>query len=1089
MLPYKVEPVKIFFHTPLGRKIMWKLGLDLGTNSIGWSAFCHPGDSEPDWNAWSLKDAGVRIIPDGRQPPEKGRVGESLAVQRRQARGMRRNLDRRKNRLQALVQALLARGLLPAEPDARKEIITGHSPYALRAQAADSAHPLTAHQLGRVLLHLGLRRGFLSNRKSDSAEEATDFKKKISALHRALAHHLLTAEAVAALPDDTPAQAQPWTLGQFLWRREEAGLPLRFRGQDGDFYPDRALYRAEFEAIRAAQSPHHPTLTAEDWDCLRDQHILFQHPLRPVERGACSFYPDQPRTFRDTPIAQRFRILKEVSILRWLDDQQRTHRLDIEQFQTVVATLERQEKASFGGLRRLKRADETPLFEKGCRFNIEDEKRPHLDGNRVAVMMRRNPALERLWQDRTAAELDDIFDRLHTPLKDGTMMDDATLIGSLISDFALTRSEANALTALPLSSITTSYSRQAMEQLCPLMEATGCDEYDAAVALLGKDEADQRLAGFQQHPELLPALPYYGEILRGSMLGADPRKPAETDPEGHYGRIGNPTVHIALNQVRKLVNELIERFGEPPAVIQVELSRDLKLPKAKRDAIGLENARNERANKERAKWWAAMTNGAEPTPRDLKKIKLWEELARDEVARRCLFTGRIVSAGHLVNGEVEIEHILPRSRTLDDSLGNLTLSFRDANRLKGNRTPFEAFGHDQHRDQGIVWAEILERIKGLPPAKAARFAENAMDAWEVNTDFAARQMTDNATIARLARRYLTAVCPQVFPAPGRLTAMIRSQWRLNGLLSDDNQKNRNDHRHHTVDAFVIGLATRSMLQRTSSALSHGREQVRLPDLPDPLRDALRERLDRLVVSFKPDHGGQGAMFNETAYGFVDRNKALLVTRKPIASLSEKELDAIRDPQWKAKISDFFEQHTPAARSNTSQRAKLLAEFGRLHGVKSLRILVKNASVTPVASAPYKGYAKAAYVCCDVWAVPKGKPGKWKTGEWTWHGVFTAYSDCPQGQPPQSSETKPHPAARFVTRLFKDDLIAYDEGGQTEIMRVAGFSTTNNRIDLRPYTAAESQQKFYGINKLGAKALRKVSVSPSGVVAMGKGHTP
>jgi CRISPR-associated endonuclease Csn1 len=151
--------------------------------------------------------------------------------------------------------------------------------------------------------------------------------------------------------------------------------------------------------------------------------------------------------------------------------------------------------------------------------------------------------------------------------------------------------------------------------------------------------------------------------------------------------------------------------------------------------------------------------------------------------------------------------------------------------------------------------------------------------------------------------------------------------------------------------------------------------------------------------------------------------------------------------------------------------------------------VKNASVTPVASAPYKGYAKAAYVCCDVWAVPKGKPGKWKTGEWTWHGVFTAYSDCPQGQPPQSSETKPHPAARFVTRLFKDDLIAYDEGGQTEIMRVAGFSTTNNRIDLRPYTAAESQQKFYGINKLGAKALRKVSVSPSGVVAMGKGHTP
>lgn len=1068
---------------------MWKLGLDLGTNSIGWSAFSHPETAEPEWDAWSLKDAGVRIIPDGREPAAKGRVGDSLAVQRRLARGMRRNRDRRKNRLQALIKALLARGLLPEDPATRSRLINDDSPYRLRARAVEPGQVLTAHELGRVLLHLGLRRGFLSNRKSDGAEDATEFKKKISALHRALNHHLLTGAEVSALADEAPAPAKPWTLGQFLDHREQAGLTLRFRGEDGDFYPDRALYRAEFEAIRAAQAPHHPALTGEDWDRLRDQHILFQHPLRPVERGACSFYPDQPRTFRDTPIAQQFRILKEVSILRWVDQNQVSHRLDAEQFNEVVALLERQEKASFKGLRRLKRADGTALFEKDSRFNLEDEKRQHLDGNRVAALMRRQAVLTTLWEQRSPQDLDDIFDRLHSPVANGAMMDDASLIASLVADFSLNRSEATALAALPLSGLTTSYCRRAMEDLAPLMHDGGRDEYDAAVALLGKEDADLRLAGFQQHQTLLPALPYYGVILRGSLLGADPRKPAEKDPEGHYGRIGNPTVHIALNQVRKLVNELIERFGEPPAVIQVELSRDLKLPKAKRDALNMENAKNERANTARSKRWSEMTNGAEPTARDLKKMKLWEELARDEVARRCLFTGRVISAGHLVNGEVEIEHLLPRSRTLDDSFGNLTLSFRDANRLKGNRTPFEAFGHDQQAARGIKWADILERIKGLPQAKAARFAENAMDAWEVNNDFAARQMTDNAYIARLARRYLTAVCPQVIPAPGRLTAMIRSQWRLNGLLSDDNQKNRNDHRHHTVDAFVIGLATRSMLQRTSTAMSHDREQVRLPDLPDRLRDALRERLGSLVVSFKPDHGGQGAMFNETAYGFIDRKKHLLVTRKPIAALSEKELSAIRDPQWKAKIREFFDNQDAKARSDNAKRAKLLGEFGRQHGVRSLRIEVKNASVEPVASAPYKGYAKGAYACCDVWAVPKGKPGKWKAGEWAWEGRFTAYADCPQGIPPAAHTTKPHPAARFVTRLFKNDLVAYDDGGRTEILRVGGFSTTNNKLDLRPCTAAESGQKFVSINALGAKGLRKVSVSPSGVAHVPKGIKP
>jgi CRISPR-associated endonuclease Csn1 len=637
------------------------------------------------------------------------------------------------------------------------------------------------------------------------------------------------------------------------------------------------------------------------------------------------------------------------------------------------------------------------------------------------------------------------------------------------------------------------------------MRDSGLDEYDAAVKLLGQDGADQRLAGFQMQQKCLPALPYYGEILRGSTLGADPRKDAEADPEGHYGRIGNPTVHIALNQVRKLVNELMGRFAGPPAMIHVELSRDLKLPKAKREALNSENGKNERANKARAAWWGEMTKGATPSARDLKKIKLWEELARDAVARRCVFTGRVILAAHLINGEVEIEHLLPRSRTLDDSLSNLTLSFRDANRLKGSKTPFEAFGHDQQASNGIVWAEVLERIKGLPRAKAARFAESAMDAWEVETDFMARQLTDNAMISRAARRYLTAVCPLVLPSPGRLTAMIRSQWRLNGLLSDDNQKNRTDHRHHAVDAFIIGLATRSMLQRVSTAMSHDREQVRLPDLPDAFRDALRARLDRVVVSFKPDHSGQGALFNQTAYGFVkpkgrhdglsdglsekERNEqrdvkdSNLVTRKPIASLSKDELADIRDPQWKAKIAEFLEPCGEKARKDDKDRARLLAEFGRQHGVKSLRILVKNASVTPVASAPYKGYARGSYACCDVWALPRGKKGQWKRGQWKWEGEFIAYAACLEGQVPHPSASKPHPAARFVMRLFKNDLVAIDDGGQTTILRVAGFSTTNNKLDLRPFVAAESQQTHISINTLGQKGLRKVSVSPSGVVQM------
>ena len=43
---------------------MWKLGLDLGTNSIGWTVFTSE-KTKPSWDDWRLEDAGVRTIPDG----------------------------------------------------------------------------------------------------------------------------------------------------------------------------------------------------------------------------------------------------------------------------------------------------------------------------------------------------------------------------------------------------------------------------------------------------------------------------------------------------------------------------------------------------------------------------------------------------------------------------------------------------------------------------------------------------------------------------------------------------------------------------------------------------------------------------------------------------------------------------------------------------------------------------------------------------------------------------------------------------------------------------------------------------------------
>ena len=58
---------------------------------------------------------------------------------------------------------------------------------------------------------------------------------------------------------------------------------------------------------------------------------------------------------------------------------------------------------------------------------------------------------------------------------------------------------------------------------------------------------------------------------------------------------------------------------------------------------------------------------------------------------------------------------------------NKVVCYREANRVKGKRSPFEAFGSSP---VGYVWEDILERSKRLPGGKRWRFLPNAMEMFE-----------------------------------------------------------------------------------------------------------------------------------------------------------------------------------------------------------------------------------------------------------------------------------------------------------------------------------------------------------------------
>ena len=278
-------------------KIRKVLGLDLGSNSIGWALL-----EEVDKRPQSIIDLGCRIFNkavEDKTPTPKN-------VSRRNARLTRRVLQRRSRRKHRMLHYLISLSLLPESlrNDHTPEITLNSigDPYQLRARALDDQ--LEKYELGRIFLHLVQRRGFLSNRKtilgdlvddpdviavlaeaeeeedtsSEQAKEETLFKKQISVLRQ------------------TIADKKCRTLGEYL-RTVKAPLTRRNRTHSGgQLRTDRQMYREELDLIWKEQAKYLSILTDEVQEQI-ENIIFFQRPLklRSDRIGKCSLEPKKNR--------------------------------------------------------------------------------------------------------------------------------------------------------------------------------------------------------------------------------------------------------------------------------------------------------------------------------------------------------------------------------------------------------------------------------------------------------------------------------------------------------------------------------------------------------------------------------------------------------------------------------------------------------------------------------------------------------------------------------------------------------------------------------------------------------------------------
>jgi CRISPR-associated endonuclease Csn1 len=840
----------------------YRLALDLGSTSLGWAMIRLNADNAP----CAVIKAGVRIFSDGRNPKD----GSSLAVTRRDARAMRRRRDRLLKRKSRMMQTLVAHGFFPQVETERKALET-LNPYTLRAKGLDAA--LTPAEFGRALFHINQRRGFKSNRKTDKSDnDSGALKTAINKLRQNLV--------------DTGCR----TVGEWLHKRDAAGQTVRARYRqekvlkdDGktridksyDLYIDRAMIEAEFDALWAAQSAINPALfnnTARDE--LKDA-LLFQRPLKPVIPGRCTLLPDEMRAPLALPSTQRFRIYQELANLRILGEGLKEQALTLAQRDKLAQALETGHKSFKTAIPKLLGLSGT------VKFNLADAKRPELKGNVTCAILSKKDLFGDAWWSFEEAKQDAIVWQL---VKEEN---EAKLIAWLQNETGVDEERAEKLSSLPLIPGYGSLSSKALDRILPELRREVIT-YDKAVIAAGFDHHSNISASATG--EILPSLPYYGEALQ-RHVGFGSGKLDDT-PEKRFGRIANPTVHIGLNQVRLVVNALIKRYGHPSQVI-VEVARDLKRSKDQRDEDSKRQAENQRRNERHRRLIAGTLNINEERVRvaDLQKMVLWEELSFDPAERRCPYSGVQISVAMLLSDEVEIEHILPFSQTLDDSLNNKTVAMRHANRYKGNNTPWKAFGENQV--PGFDYAAILQRAELMPRAKRARFAEDGMERWlKDDKGFLARALNDTKYLSKVAREYLSLICPQdTRVIPGQMTAMLRGKFGLNDVLGINGEKNRDDHRHHAVDACVIGVTDQGLLQRfaKASADARGKQLHRLVEnMPPPWGETLDSyrahvqlAVSRIWVSHKPDHGHEGAMFDATIYSATGKSKSAAKDRNVI----------------------------------------------------------------------------------------------------------------------------------------------------------------------------------------------------------------
>lgn len=758
-----------------------RIGLDIGIESVGWAVMKCDKNGEPK----RIVALGSRIF----DAAEKPKDGGSLAADRREARSMRRRLRRKGERLRRLRILLKEYGVDDIE-------FIGEDANMLRIKGLDSA--LSDNEFARVLYLLCKNRGYSSTK---IGEKNADDSKEKSLLQNVNANL------------ERMKSKNYRTVGEMLYKEfVVGGENANGKWHNGNNEYTHTVYRdcirAELEFLFEKQREFGNRLAASGieekyFEIFQSQRSYDIGPGRGSKYSAeyavgyCAFEPEERRAPKASFSFEWSRALEKLNnvCIRSADGSSRS--LTDEERAAAMDAIKRMDAFDYLKLRKLLGLGDDEVFNlsypKVDFKNLEEKFTADLSEvekqqKREKYVIKQQKNHEEKQKLSSLAHSNKIRAALNESHKGNT-----DLIDSLAEVLSYAKSEQKRREQLKGDGFECLTDEEIDEIVKISVDQFGMLSLKALRRIIphlekGMKYSDACAAEYGSHTLQANA--------RTKFLNTDTIYKAFDD-------ITSPVVKRAVSQTIKVLNAIIRRYGSPIAV-NIELARDLTRSADERSKMEKQMQERGEAN-EKIKKNIIEEFGIVPSGIDIVKMRLY-----DEQQGKCVYSGAQIQLDRLFDGtSYQVDHVIPFSRSFNDSYNNKVLVLSAENQRKGNKLPYEYMSEEQ-------FAEFENRVRTLYAGNRKKRDILLKKEFNNSTEWQSSALNDTRYISTMVKNLIENNLQfdmralgkgmRVFTYNGAMTAYVRKQWGIEKVRSDGDL-------HHAVDAAVIACMTVGMRQR------------------------------------------------------------------------------------------------------------------------------------------------------------------------------------------------------------------------------------------------------------------------------------